>query len=244
MCYRVATPPKQDLEILLGEGYKIEDWDPHFYVSGHTSPVVPVIKQADPHKVEAMQWGVKPWWISNPKDLAIFHNRTLNTMAEYGFRGKMPDDRVKEQQRCLLFVSGFYEHRWEDEGGKKKTPYFIYWPDHKPFALAGLRWIWVKEETGETYETLSILITKSNELLSFIHNNKNRMPVVMGRENWDTWLNPELDNDEIKRLTQPFPDGILKAHAINKIPTKTSPDVAETQQPVIVDETNSNELFK
>lgn len=245
MCYRVATPKKDDLSKLLGEGFKVDDWDPYFHIAGHTTPGIPVISASEPRRVQQMQWGVKPWWIDNPADKAVFHNRTLNTMAEYWKADKPPHEHVKLQKRCVVFVDGFYEYRWEDEKGRKKTPYFIYkpdpggasWPAKEPFAMAGLQWQWVNEETGQVYESASILTTKSNQLLSHIHNNKMRMPVILDRENWDTWLQEDISKEEYKRLTASYRDDVLKGHVLKNNPAKrdAQTDVPEIQAPLVED---------
>lgn len=225
MCYRVSTPGKESVQQLLKEGFTVEDWNPYFHTAGHTHMMLPTITQDAPKTVKEMQWGVKPWWPLSPQDKVVFENRTLNTMAEYWNPKKPPHEFIHEQRRAIVLVDGFYEFRWEDEKGKVKTPYYIYMEGHKPFGLASLEWLWVNKETGETYHSTSILTTKANQLLAHIHNKKERMPVVLNMEDFDTWLAEDISKEDYKRITASYPEGILQSHVLLHSPAKRNAPV-------------------
>jgi putative SOS response-associated peptidase YedK len=59
--------------------------------------------------------------------------------------------------------------------------------DHQPFAFAGLwdRW---KVPDGTVVESITINAVTPNDLLKHVHN---RMPCIVGRENYLRWLNPD-----------------------------------------------------
>ena len=97
--------------------------------------------------------------------------------------------------------------------GKVKTPYFIYAEGRQPFTFGGIYNSWTDYESGQVFDTFSIVTTPANKLMEEIHNNKKRMPLIVGQEEWGKWLDPEAD---INPLLQPFPDGFLKAHTISR----------------------------
>ncbi|MGM0932382.1 MAG: SOS response-associated peptidase family protein [Bacteroidota bacterium] len=47
---------------------------------------------------------------------------------------------------------------------------------------------WTNPETNELVNSYSILTTEANDLMSEIHNSKKRMPVVLKKEDRQTWL--------------------------------------------------------
>ncbi len=71
-------------------------------------------------------------------------------------------------------------------------------PTDEAFAFAGIWSEWVDKETGEMIATYSILTTQANELMSEIHNNKKRMPVILTPQNERDWLNGKSINDFMK----------------------------------------------
>ncbi|MDR9457312.1 MAG: SOS response-associated peptidase family protein [Salegentibacter sp.] len=47
---------------------------------------------------------------------------------------------------------------------------------------------WTNPETNELVNSYSILTTEANDLMSEIHNSKKRVPVVLKKEDRQTWL--------------------------------------------------------
>ena len=76
--------------------------------------------------------------------------------------------------------------------------------EDEPFAFAGLYTNWVDKNTGEIRNTYTIVTTEANALMSEIHNNKKRMPIILTPEREKLWLaGEEIDNfkkDEIDLL--------------------------------------------
>ena len=160
-----------------------------------------------------MKWGLVPFWVKDndaAKDIAL---KTLNAKSETIFTTPSFRESIVKK-RCLIFIDGFYE--WE-HAGKETIPYFIYMPNHKPFAVGGIWSQWVDKKTGELLETCSIITTPANELMSKIHNTKKRMPMILNPENWDVWLDTDTKNETLQRLMHPLPDGQLLAHRISNL---------------------------
>lgn len=77
----------------------------------------------------------------------------------------------------------------------------------------------IKNDNGEleVFKTFSILTTEANALLSKIHNNKKRMPVIIHPEEEHLCLSNELKKQEVESLMLPFPEEEMKAHTIQSL---------------------------
>jgi putative SOS response-associated peptidase YedK len=89
---------------------------------------------------------------------------------------------------------------------------WIHDPEGLPLALAGL-WTGRKDdETGEWLRTFTIVTSRPNEFMADIHD---RMPVVVPRAQWTTWLDPRpRDPGELRALLEPRDDVALAAFAV------------------------------
>lgn len=66
---------------------------------------------------------------------------------------------------------------------------------------------------GETIESCAIIVTDANELVSEIHD---RMPVILPRESYDQWLDPELKDPELlQELLEPYPAWLMQAYPVS-----------------------------
>ena len=83
--------------------------------------------------------------------------------------------------------------------GQEKEKYLITLPNQELFAFAGIysKWIDFDNTIKSTY---SIITTQANELMCEIHNTKQRMPVIIKREDEKEWLN----GDDYKKYALPY----------------------------------------
>lgn len=131
-----------------------------------------------------MQWGIIEYQYTDMPDMAA-RNGWLNIRAEkiladphsYWFKIK--------SRRCLIPVSGIYEHRGV-KGWTKKVPYWIQPKGQEVTFLPGLysRAKIVDKNTGEVQDiwTFAVITRAANELMKHIHNtgdNANRMPLLL-----------------------------------------------------------------
>lgn len=151
-----------------------------------------------------LRWGLVPSWAD---ELSIA-SRMINARSET-IREKPSFRSAFKRRRCLIPADGFYE--WQKLDKKRKQPFWIHRPDQKPFVFAGL---WEhRERPGEDpLETCTILTTGANTLVKPMHD---RMPVIFGRREFETWLDPESTADELISLLQPCPDDFLEATAVS-----------------------------
>ncbi len=114
-------------------------------------------------------------------------------------------DAFARRQRCIVPVDAFYEWKKTPAG---KQPYAIVGGDRLPLAMAGL---W--ERWKDRSQTFTIITTVPNELCGAIHD---RMPVVLPRERWATWLGErEVNPDELRwMILRTYPAGFMRAYPV------------------------------
>lgn len=164
-----------------------------------------------------MRWGFIPAWAKDPGAMPMLNNARGETVAE-----KPMFRQAFRRRRCLIPASGFYE--WKAVPGQKsKQPFYISLKDGNPMSFAGL-WESSRAEDGSRVDTCTIITTEANEVLQPIHH---RMPVVLERKDWDTWLSPEpVEDARLMELIAPSDAEKMQAwgvaHAVNKV-TNDSP---------------------
>jgi len=114
-------------------------------------------------------------------------------------------NRIRKK-RCLIPVTGIYEHR-EIKGWKNKVPYHIQLKGRPMFCIPGLYHYNTKmpsdPETGEMRGMFTLITRAANPVMRQIHNsgdNAFRMPVFLPKEMEMEWLRPDLTDEEIGRL--------------------------------------------
>lgn len=189
--------------------------------------VVPAVTETNEGRtLQFFQWGLVPSW---SKDSSI-GQKLINARAET--LTEKPSFRTAfKRRRCLLPADGFFE--WKGEKGNKQ-PYFIRMRSARPFAIAGLYEYW--EGVAGALATCTIVTTEPNELLSTIHN---RMPVIVAKSDFDTWLDPKIQSAEpLLPILAPYPDGELEMFPVTR--SMSNPGF---ESPTIVEPVPSETLF-
>ena len=134
MCgrYVSATPP-DELANYFGAAAPPPDLTlaPNHNVAP-TQTVYAVRERDGARSLDALHWGLVPFWAKDPK----IGNRMINARAET-VATKNAFRVALTRRRCIIPADGFYEWR-RLEGTKHKQPMFISRPDGEPFAFAGL----------------------------------------------------------------------------------------------------------
>lgn len=153
-----------------------------------------------------LRWGLIPSWTKARGSGPLLINARSETAARKpAFRDAF------RKRRCLVVADGFYE--WP-RAGNVRTPQHFTVHHGEPFAMAGLWERWQPPGAGEdeVMVTFTILTTSANDLVAAHHE---RMPVILGTEFYDDWLNPLLqDADALQRLLQPYPAIEMLARAV------------------------------
>ena len=220
MCgrYKLAVP-KERLPSLYDAGPLHFDYKPRYNIAP-TTPA-PVVRMADTGRViELMRWGLIPHWSKEPTSkYATFNARAEDATDKPSYRGPL------RYRRCLVPCDGFYEWKKLDPAGKAKQPYLITMADEEHFAMAGMWDCWHDE-----LQSFTVLTTAPNPLMATIHN---RMPVVLDREHWPRWLNPQItDPAEIAHLLRPYPAELMLARPVSSYVNSTRNEGARCAWPI------------
>ena len=181
----------------------------YYFVSGFSHPALPVVGTRG---IELKHWGLIPYWTRDIVSAREIRSKTLNAKAETVFAKPSFREAVRIG-RALLPVHGFFE--WHT-GPNAKTPYFIKAESAPIFSLACVTDTWVDTNSGESMHTFSILTTAANTLMGKIHNTKNRMPVILAKEDEHLWLNPTTSENQIQEMLRPFPSEKLMAFQVSR----------------------------
>jgi len=167
-------------------------------------PAVRFDAAAAHRELTLLRWGLVPFWA---KDLG-HGSRMINARAE-SVADKPSFRAALAKQRCLILATGFYE--WKKTGASKQ-PYYFRAADGRPFAFAGLWDTW--QPPGKpAVVSCTIITTQANQTLAPVHD---RMPVILSRQDYDTWLKPGVLAPEVlTRLLAPAPDTFLSALAVD-----------------------------
>lgn len=201
--YKEALPPDY-LSTVNSESSLPE----YFFVSGFDFPELPLITQSG---IINCRWGLIPFWTRDAANASDIRSKTLNAAGETVF--EKPSFRQSIQsQRALLGVNGFYEWR---EFNKKKYAYFITLKNDSIFSLGCLFDNWTDKNTGEVFQTFSILTTPANPMMETIHNVKKRMPLIIDRKLEKDWISADLPQKDVASLIKPFNDKGMQAITVS-----------------------------
>jgi putative SOS response-associated peptidase YedK len=206
------------------------DWTPRYNIAP-TQPVA-VIRQNPKEPVRElslMRWGLIPSWSKDMSTAAQMINARSETAGtKPAFRDAM------KSRRCLIPADGFYE--WKRDG-KTKQPFCFEVNQGQLFAFAGLwdRW---KDPNGNWIKTCSILTTTPNAVTATVHD---RMPVILGADAYDLWLDPGMKNvDATSELLKPYDARLMRSFPVSTRINHVANDDAECSRPVEPVETQNS----
>jgi putative SOS response-associated peptidase YedK len=211
------------------------DFELGAHVMGHAYGEHPVIyrnKENGNLHCSLMEWGCIPFYIKEEKTFLRQRASMLNARSE-----RILDDAKSywfkiRNRRCLVPVTGIYEHR-EIKGWKKKVPYYVQLTNQPTFFIPGLYSVAELPDTttGEMVKraTFTIVTRDANSVMRDIHNggdNKGRMPLFLPFELAVKWLNEDLNEADYRQILNfEMPSEELKYHPVFTIRSaKPRPD--------------------
>lgn len=206
MCGRFTQErPASELAEIFGAEPLIDDPGAHYNVAP-TDEALVVVQRAERRAITAYRWGLIPHWASEAKvGSRMFNARAETITSSPAFR----DAFIRK--RCLIPVDSFFEWRRE---GTLRLPFRVVRRDGRPLALAGLWAGWRDPATETVRRTFTIITTTPNEALADLHD---RMPVVIGEDAWDRWLDPApRDRGELIGLLVPNESVDLEVYAVER----------------------------
>ena len=176
-----------------------------------TDPVYAVLARHGVRSLRVLRWGLVPSWAKDARGAARLINARAETVAE-----KPAFRKAYARRRCLVPADGYYE--WQADGTRKQ-PWYLTSRDGEPLAMAGLYEVWSPPESEERPATgqvaappdllwtCTVITTDAADDHGEIHD---RTPLLVPRERWSTWLDPEVE-DPGRDLLVPATSGRLDA---------------------------------
>lgn len=232
MCYFVATAFTEEDIVQLEHEFVVnwledDDRPLYFVASGFTHPDLPVITHSG---VNSMNWGLIPSWAKDETTAKKIRVQTLNAQSETIASKPSFRNAVKSNNMGILPVKGFFE--WQQHANGIKYPYFIYPAEERFFYFATLFETNLAQNKLNAENTFSILTTVANARMQFIHNTKQRMPVILDAGAAKKWIDPTIPFEEKQLLLQPCDITGMKDHTVSRLITsrKENPN-----QPAVID---------
>jgi putative SOS response-associated peptidase YedK len=142
-----------------------------------------VSEESGLREIASFRWGLIPRWAR--EEMNLFNARAETLLEKPSFRDAF------RSRRCLVPADGFFE--WPlAEGKKRKT--LIQRRDHRPFAFAGLWERWQSKTDRRVVESCTIITSEPNAFMRPIHN---RMPVILPREHYESWLSHDTRPEDL-----------------------------------------------
>jgi putative SOS response-associated peptidase YedK len=131
----------------------------------------------------------------------------------------------------LIPATGFYE---PDKINFTKSPFpwhYFQLKSRELFAFAGLSDVWTDPATNKELSSYTLITTEPNELVGRFHH---RMPVILHREDEDTWVNPDTTEPEhLQPLLRPYPPDLMEEWEVGNAarnPRNDSPELIEPKK--------------
>jgi putative SOS response-associated peptidase YedK len=199
-------------------------------------------------QLRMLRWGLVPPWSKDASGGARMINARAETLLD-----KPAYRRTALARRCLVPADGWYE--WQasptavDAKGKpRKQPFFVHLAGRvggegetggESLAFAGLYEFWKDKSLPEGdpaawLVTYTIVTTAAEPGLDRLHA---RMPVVLDRDRWDSWLDPAVTDPEtvLALLESPGP-GRFVAYPVTTMVNAVRNDGPELLMPAAAED--------
>lgn len=235
MCYDISFSTQYELVSQYVPDLQVDpqitfDYESSVHIIAQAYLKKPIIyKENGAYYLKEFEWGLIAPYMNTPESIKKNRQWMCNAQSEKILDKKSFWNRIR-QRRCLIPVTGFFEHR-EVKGMKSKVPYFIRLKDREVFCLAGLyNYAPLPDmDTGELRGTFTVVTRRANTLMQHIHNggaNAGRMPLLLPKNLEMQWLDETLSDEELGiLLNYSMPEDGMEAHPVYTIrTTKPRPD--------------------
>jgi putative SOS response-associated peptidase YedK len=170
-----------------------------------------------------MRWGLIPSWAEGKPTADPAASIDMDHMEDSNIY-RMP---WLGSQRCILPASGFYA--WQLTSANYRQPYFVRLTNRSVFGVAAV-WDRSVSEEDDVIESCSIIRVPTNALLADIANSDGRMPAILRRRDYDTWLRGTPV--QAKAALQPYNPAWMQAYPVSPRINSNAADDAGLIQPV------------
>ena len=206
MCERCVIPDRADAEREFRVAQPWWRFAPSYNVAGGRN--VPVIRMHEGQSEGVMlRWGLVPEWAEGD---ASRGSATHIPGAEIDSVA-LSRDPWSKGRRCILPVSGFYA--WQLTPARYRQPYYVHLTDRPVFGIAALWDRTVAEEEDDVMDSCAVIVVPSNPLLLEVETTVTRMPAILAREDYETWLT--APPARAKALLRTYPQAQMAAHPIS-----------------------------
>ena len=165
-------------------------YEAFYHLTGFAHPQVQGLPMNRNHIVP-MTWGiVEPGTKEIQEYWKREGDRTLNTRSEHVFHDARTSTAIRER-RCIVPVTGFFEPRHKNG---RSFPFYVHEPNTTYFGLLGCF-----QEFDHSL-LFTILTGPANEFMAEIDNHNKRMPLICSSTLYENWLDPNLDDRQIKDI--------------------------------------------
>ena len=179
------------------------------HIMGHAYGKHPIIyRNREDQRLHCvmMEWGCIPFYVKDEKLFLRQRASMLNARSERVLEDEKSYWYKIRNRRCLIPVTGVYEHR-AIKGWKKKVPYFIKLKEQSMFFIPGLYSVVELPDTstGEMIKrmTYTLITRDANDVMLKIHNNGDnagRMPLFLPFELSMEFLTDDLPTSRYKEI--------------------------------------------
>lgn len=193
MCGRYASARSvDDLASTFGvSGDDIDELPPADWNIAPTKDVPAVLVRSGRRVLTSLRWGLVPTWSIGPEGSTLFNARVETVLDKPAFR-----DAIR-RRRCLLPADGWYE--WARLPDGRRVPHFLTRRDRDVVAMAGIWEVW-RDAEGRLLASTTVLTGAAAAGLARVHD---RAPVVLERDGWQPWLDPEAPPTVVTALMRP-----------------------------------------
>ncbi|GAB2765919.1 SOS response-associated peptidase [Sinomonas soli] len=226
MCGRyVMARPVGDLvaEFDVDETY-VDALEPSYNIAP-TDPVPIILDRREKdtgeisRKLVTARWGLVPPWAKDAKGAARLINARRETVTE-----KPSFRKAAASKRALVPADGYYEWEKRESAAKpgtlEKVPTYLHADDDGLLAFAALFENWPDptlpaDSPHRWLRTCTILTGPASDALGYIHD---RTPVIVPREMWSDWLDPETTGEaDVRALIDSMPEPHLAPRVVGSL---------------------------
>jgi putative SOS response-associated peptidase YedK len=141
-------------------------------------------------RLATARWGLIPSWADDPRVGAKAINARVETAAE---KPTFRDAVVS--RRAVVPATGYYE--WVTAPDTSKVPHYVHLPDDELLLFAALYEWWRDPRVAQGDPSRWVLSTSilTREAAGPLRDLHDRMPVMIGAEVMEEWLDPETEGD-------------------------------------------------
>jgi putative SOS response-associated peptidase YedK len=194
-----------------------------------------IVRNENSHDRElgVASWGLIGSWYKDVASARASQSHAINARRESIFEKPTFRDAVRKR-RCLVPADGYFE--WATALGpyRPKQPFYISSPNNHPLSFAGIWNEWISPN-GQLIESVAIVTCDSVGQLATIHS---RMPVILPRDRWESWLDPSSQDPENVRKLMEYSDlyGGLSVSAVSNFVNSVAHNGPELIRPITLGE--------